>query len=102
MLFRNIALILSLEKPCYLENRVSGGVPLEFFNDQIQDQDNKRKKSVKSELGNFVRACILFHSTVDFVFDLPGNSFTSKEPHDFATLTVGHSSLWQICKMNIY
>ena len=59
------------------------------------------KKSVKSELGNFVRH-VLFHSTVDFVLDLPGNSFTSEEPHDFATLTVGHSSLWQICKMNIY
>ena len=28
VLFRNIALIFSLEKPCYLENRVSGGVPV--------------------------------------------------------------------------
>ena len=33
VLFRNIALISSLEKPCYLENRVvknrvSGGVPV--------------------------------------------------------------------------
>ena len=34
MLFRDIALIFSLEKPCYLENvllenRVSGGVPVQ-------------------------------------------------------------------------
>ena len=27
-IFRKIARIFSLEKPCYLENRVSGGVPL--------------------------------------------------------------------------
>ena len=31
VLFRNIALIFSLEKPCYLENRVSGGVPVVYF-----------------------------------------------------------------------
>ena len=31
MLFRNIALIFSSEKPCYLENRVSGGAPVHTF-----------------------------------------------------------------------
>ena len=36
MLFRNIALIFNLEKPCYLENRVSGGVPVVYYLTDLQ------------------------------------------------------------------
>ena len=31
VLFRKIVRIFSLEKPCYLENRVSGGLPVSLF-----------------------------------------------------------------------
>ena len=70
VLFRNIALIFSLEKPCYLENRV------------VREPCKRRS------------ACICMHFSLELKNFILSQTVTSKQPQKIVQILMSHPVDW--------